>query len=141
MVELPLQYTNELASQIIFISALLGGFSLAVLSSQINLNQENKFRTNMFRSSAIAACLFLISIFSMTKILMMTTEGFPFPVTDANLSSAKIIGILCFVGGIASLIVLISLSGWVKSPKMGRFTTILGIITFILLLMNMVEFG
>ena len=141
MIELPLEYWNKLASQFIFISALLGGFSLAVTSSLLNAESSDRVKTNMFRAAVVSAASFLITIFAMTRILMMTTPGFPLKVTTSDLSLPRLVGILMFLTGIFSIITLVSLAGWAKSKKMGRFTTIVGILTLMLILMMLVDGG
>jgi len=47
----------------------------------------------------------------------------------------RVVGVIAFFLGIISLLAMISMSGWTKSKRMGRFTTILGIITLILILL------
>ncbi len=138
MIELSLSYWNKLADQTIFISALLGGFSLAVIVSLLNSQTESRVSTAMIRSATIAAASFLIAIFAMTKIMMMTTPGFPSEVTADSLTMPRILGMLTFVSGITSLIVVVSLAGWTKSKRIGRFTTTVGIITFVLIVMMLV---
>jgi len=70
----------------------------------------------------------------MTKVLMMTTDGFPLKMTEGDLKVPSLIGGMTLLFGIMSLITIISLSGWTKSKKMGRFTTVIGILTLILIL-------
>jgi hypothetical protein len=67
----------------------------------------------------------------------MTTNGFPFKVENADLALPKIIGFIAFILGIIALSVLIALSGWTKSRKTGIFTTIIGVLTFIVILINL----
>ena len=133
MVELTLAYWNKLASQIVFISALLGGFSLAVIASLLNAKEINRVSLNLIRASTIAAASFLVTIFSMSKILMMTTEGFPIAVQEGDFALPRFIGFCTFITGIIALIVIISLAGWTKSRQTGVFTTVVGIIAFILM--------
>lgn len=132
-VELSLEYWNKLADQLIFISALLGGFSLTVIATLVNNQKNSPTSLRMLRAATIAAVSFLIAIFSMTKILMMTTEGYPFPITPESFSFPRLMGFLSFCAGIISLLVIVSLSGWTKSRSLGIFTTIAGIVAFFLL--------
>ncbi len=87
-----------------------------------------------FATVFLSACLFLISVFAMTNIIMMTTEGYPRKVLESDLSLPRGIGSFSFFLGIISLLTMIAMSGWTKSKKMGIFTTIVGIITLILML-------
>lgn len=135
MIDLPLEYWNKLANQILFISALLGGFSLAIIATLLVNKESNRITTNIFRSSALSSAFFLVTIFAMTKIVLMTTPGFPFEVKSGDMIVPRILGTIAFFLGIVSLIVIIALSGWTKSKRMGRFTTILGGIALILILL------
>lgn len=134
MIDLPFEYWNKLANQTLFISALLGGFSLTIIASLIEYKSTNRFVDIIFKAAAIATTSFLISIFAMTKILMLTTEGYPFKVTGANLMFPRLIGIIAFLTGLIAIITIISSSGWTKSKRLGRFTTILGVLALVIIL-------
>ena len=128
------EYWNTLADQIIVISSLLSGFSIAVIANFLVSEANNRLSRNIMKTAVLAASFFLASVFAMTKVLMMTTEGFPFKVAEGDLRIPSLIGGMALLFGIISLISMISLSGWTKSKKMGRFTTLVGIITLILIL-------
>lgn len=74
----------------------------------------------------------------MTKILMTTTEEYPFKIIENDLTLASTIGSLAFMLGIISLSTVIALSGWTKSKRIGFFTTIIGVLTFLMILMTIV---
>lgn len=133
MIELPLEYMNKLANQIILISALLGGFSLAVIATLLESQGNNRMVNNIFRIATMSTAFFLVAIFSMTNILMRTTEGFPFELDTQELNLSRIIGTLSFFLGILGLIALVGMSGWTKSKRMGIFTTAIGILAFVLM--------
>lgn len=134
MTELTFEYYNKLADQIITISTLLGGFSIAVIANFLVLDTKTRLTNNIMKASTLAACLFLVTVFAMTKVLLMTTEGYPKKVLDSDLLLPRGIGVFAFYFGTISLIVMISMAGWTKSKKMGIFTTIIGIITLMLVL-------
>ena len=134
MEEMSFEYWNKLADQIILISSLLGGFSIAVIANFLVSDTNTRLTRNIMKAAVLAASFFLVSVFAMTKILMMTTDGFPLKMTEGDLRIPSIIGGITFLFGIISLITMISLSGWTKSKKMGRFTTAIGILTLILIL-------
>lgn len=134
MEEMSFEYWNKLADQIILISSLLGGFSIAVIANFLVSDTNTRLTSNIMKAAVLAASFFLVSVFAMTKILMMTTDGFPLKMTEGDLRIPSIIGGMTFLFGIISLITMISLSGWTKSKKMGRFTTAIGILTLILIL-------
>ncbi|MFT6984119.1 MAG: hypothetical protein ACJAUD_002899 [Crocinitomicaceae bacterium] len=134
MTEITFEYWNKLAEQTITISSLLGGFSIAVIANLLVSDVNTKLSKTIMVVSTLAASFFLIAVFAMTNVLMKTTVGYPFKVVDNDLFLPRVLGSISFFLGIASLIAMISLAGWTKSKKMGRFTTILGIMTLILIL-------
>ncbi|WP_299778837.1 hypothetical protein [uncultured Formosa sp.] len=134
MTEITFEYWNKLAEQTITISSLLGGFSIAVIANLLVSEMNTKLSKTIMVVSTLAASFFLITVFAMTNVLMKTTVGYPFKVVDNDLSLPRILGSISFFLGIVSLIAMISLAGWTKSKKMGRFTTIVGITTLVLIL-------
>lgn len=135
MVELPLEYWNTLANQMLLISSLLAGFSIAVIAS-IMVNEANdRIRIRIFRTTIVAAASFLGTVFSMTKILMMTTPGFPIAVVESDLFLPRIVGFLCFVTGVIALSIVIGLAGWTQSRSTGIFTTVIAILTFLIIVL------
>jgi len=132
MFELSLEYLNTFANQIIFISALLGGFSLTVLVLLLDNKESSKLMASIFRIATIATGAFLVSIFAMTKIFMMTTKDFPLEVESEDLLLTRVIGVIVFLIGLVSVILIMSISGWTKSKNLGWFTTIIGVITLVL---------
>ena len=135
MIELTFEYWNKLAEQTITISSLLGGFSIAVIANFLVSDLNTKLSKSIMAVSTLAASLFLITIFAMTNLLMKTTVGYPFKVVDNDLMLPRVVGMIAFFIGIISLVALISMSDWTKSKKMGRFTTIVGTITLLLILL------
>tara|TARA_R100001369_G_scaffold89931_1_gene128167 strand:+ start:507 stop:923 length:417 start_codon:yes stop_codon:yes gene_type:complete len=135
MGEMSFEYWNKLADQIIVISSLLGGFSIAVIANLLVSNANTRLAKNIMKSAVLAASFFLVSVFAMTKVLMMTTNGFPLEVTEGDFKISSLVGGIAIILGIMSLITLIALSGWTKSKQMGKFTTVVGILTFILIVL------
>ncbi len=134
MIEMSLEYWNKLADQIIVISSLLGGFSIAVIANILMSEANTRLARNIMKAAVLAASFFLVSVFAMTKVLMMTTDGFPLEMTQGDIKISSIVGGMSLLLGIMSLITLIALAGWTKSRKMGIFTSVVGILTFIIIL-------
>jgi len=133
MVEITFEYWNKLAEQTITISSLLGGFSIAVIANLLVSDTNTKLSKTIMGSSTLAASFFMITVFAMTNLLMKTTVGYPVKVVGNDLLLPRIVGVVSFFLGILSLLTMISLAGWTKSKRMGRFTTAIGILTLILL--------
>ena len=132
MLKLSFEYWNALASQFAVISSLLAGFCLSLIFSLPETN--SKITNYVFRAAVTGTASFLISIFAMTKILLLTTKGYPFKVTEDDFLFPRISGVMGFFVGILSIVVILSLSGQVKSENSKRFTTIAGIITLVLII-------
>lgn len=126
-----LEYWNELARQLILISSLLSGFSIAITANLLVYKSNNGITNSILKAATIAAGCFLVSVFSMTKILMMTTKGFPFEIADSDWVFPGFIGSIAFFLGVVSLTLVISLAGWTKSKSTGIFTTIVGALTLL----------
>lgn len=135
MIEITFEYLNKLASQVIMTSSLLGGFSIAIIANFLVSETKTRFTNKIMATSIFAASFFLVSLFAMTKVLMMTTEGYPMKVLINDLAPYRTIGVISFFFGIISLLTMISLSGWTKSKRMGILTTIVGVVTFLFILM------
>ncbi len=135
--ELSFEYMNKLASQIQFISALLCGFSLTILVLLFDKKGSDKISINIFRFSILATGTFLVSIFAMTNVFMMTTEGFPFKAESKDLVFPNTLGTSSFFIGITSIAIIIALVGWTQSKKLGIFSTIVGLLALILIILMM----
>ena len=139
MAEIPFEYWNKLASQLITISSVLSGFSIAVTANLLVSDSNNRITNAILKVTTIASGCFLVTVFAMTKILMMTTDGHPVQITIGDLAIPRVIGILTFFLGVVSLSLVIALSGWTKSRRIGVFTTAVGVLTFLMMLMTMVD--
>ena len=135
MTEITFEYWNKLAAQTITISSLLAGFTIAVIANFLVSETKTRLKNNIMAASTLAASFFLITVFTMTKLLMMTTDGYPIKVVDNDLLLPRIIGVISFLFGVISLLTMVSMAGWTKSRKMGIFTTTVGILTFLIIIM------
>ena len=139
--EMTLEYWNSLANQLILISALLSGFSIAIVANLIVSDKSDKISNRLLRTATVSAACFLVSVFAMTKISMITTPGgYLKNVTSSDFLLPRIIGMICFMLGLFALTTLISLSGWTKSRKAGIFSTVIGVITLLLILITLTDF-
>lgn len=136
--EITLEYWNELAKQTILISSLLSGFSITVVANLLVSDKNDKLTNQILKSASLSAGCFLVTVFAMVQISMMTTTGgYLKDVVAKDFIVPRIIGMLTFMIGLLSLTAMISLSGWTKSKKVGRFTTTIGILTLILIFITM----
>lgn len=136
--EITFEYWNKLATQTVFISSLLGGFSILVIANLLISDLNTRLSKYIMVFATLAASLFLVSIFAWTSVMMMTTVGFPKKIVSSDLTFDRILGVITFLSGTISLIAMISLVGWTKSKKMGIITTIVAGLTLILIFLTMV---
>ena len=133
MNEIALDYLNNITSQMIFINSLLGGFSLTVVASLLDSPIKTSLGNKLFKTAIVATSSFLVSIFAMTKILMITTKGYPLEFEQNDLIFPRVVGVLSSFLGIISLTLMISISGWIRSKRIGIFTSIVGITSLLLI--------
>ncbi|WP_299317876.1 hypothetical protein [uncultured Maribacter sp.] len=133
-----IEYWNELAKQTILISSLLSGFSITVVANILVSDKNDKLTNRILKSATLSAGCFLVSVFAMIQISMITTPGgYIKDVVADDFLVARIIGMITFMVGLFSLTAMISLSGWTKSKKIGIFTTTVGILTLLLIFITM----
>ncbi|MEM6719062.1 MAG: hypothetical protein AAF611_07105 [Bacteroidota bacterium] len=137
-----LEYWNELAKQTLLISSLLSGFSIAVVANLLVSDKNEKLTNIILKAATLAAGCFLISVFAMVNIVMTTTPGgYLTNVSVNDFQVSRTIGLAAFMIGLFALATMIALSGWTKSKKVGRFTTIIGVLRLVLIFVTMTRFG
>ena len=132
-------YLNAISNQLILISSLMSGFSIAILANLLTDKTENKIVNCIFKLTSCAAGCFLVTLFSLTKIIKMTTKGYKYEVTQENFEFTSSLASITFLIGILTLSTVIALSGWIKSKKTGIFTTIVGFTTLLFVLIPMIN--
>ncbi|MFT6963969.1 MAG: hypothetical protein ACJAWV_003708 [Flammeovirgaceae bacterium] len=94
---------------------------------------EPKIINSILKLATVSAGSFLVSVFAMTQVSMITTPGGYFKnVVASDFLIPKVVGLL-------ALSAILSLSGWVKSKKVGLFTTAIGVMTLLLILTTMIQ--
>ncbi|WP_103071585.1 hypothetical protein [Aquimarina sediminis] len=135
-----LEYWNTLANQTILIGSLLSGFSIAIVANLLVSDQNSKLINRILRLATISAGCFLVSVFAMFQISMVTTPGgYITNVTTRDFFIPRVVGISTFMIGLFALSAIIALSGWAKSKKTGIFTSIVGLLTLLLILTTMLR--
>ena len=130
MTELSSAYFAELANQLIFISAFLGGFSATILGTLIASEDNTKIMKVLILLVSISAASFILTVLSMTKIILIHAPDSPFGNNQDLTSLPRVVGSLSFLMGMIALLLVISLSGWLKSKKLGKCTGLIGLISF-----------
>lgn len=134
--ELPLEYQKEVAEQIIFISAFLGGFSASILGTLITSKSDSKVLKALIVSSSLSAISFIVAVFAMTSIIMISTKGYPFIIDVNKTTFIRLVGTASFMVGLLALIIVVAMSGWMHSKRVGWITAVLGMIGLVLILLS-----
>ena len=129
--ELDNAYMNELARQFMFMSALLGGFSLTVLVLLLGSEDMDRYRSIVFRLAALATGAFLVAIFGLTDVIMKTTPGYPLAIKSEDILFARLAGGGALFVGVLTVLGMVAMMGWVKSRAMGWFTTLVSLVALI----------
>lgn len=134
MPDLPSDYFKQIAEQLVFISVFLGGISATILGTLIISDLQHKLFKWMIICLSLAATSFIVAVIGMNKVLIILAPNSPYENTAEYLDFPRLVGGLAFYIGIYALIAVISISGWLRSKRIGYFTTALGIISGILVL-------
>lgn len=133
MTDLPVEYFRILAEQLVFISVFLGAISASILGTFLVVDREGKIFKSMILGLALAAFAFITAVLGMNKVLVILAPSSPYQERATELLFyPRLVGGLSFYIGIFALLLVISLSGWLKSKKMGLITTFIGIVASIL---------
>lgn len=134
--ELPFDYLANLSKQIIFISTFLGGVSATILGTFIIAKDSRRLFKVLIAGISLSAVSFIVSIFSWTNIVILTSPGYPLEVSHADTVFSRNIGGITFVVGILALLSIVALSGWLHSKRLGIITTALGLIGMVLIALS-----
>ncbi|BDS11577.1 hypothetical protein [Aureispira anguillae] len=129
MTELSPEYFKLVAEQLVLISVFLGGISTTILGTIIMHESDDKILKFMILGLSLAAVSFIVSVIGMNKVLMVLAPDSPYQNKNELLFYPRLIGGLSFYLGIYSLLFVIGLTGWMKSKKIGIFTTTIGILS------------
>ena len=117
-------YLVELAQQISFVSAFLGGFSATFLATLVVSDSSKKSTDWSIGCSAFAASCFIVAVISS---VMLTVVLHPEAPSNANAESsiniARAVSTLGFVLGVYSLLASVGVSGWIRSRRTGLLTS------------------
>ncbi len=132
MIELSAEYLNDLMTQLVFISVFLGGFSASILGTLITTDKKkSKVLSKLIIGSSLAALSFIVAVFAMTNIIIVTIPTYPLPYDGSSVSTSRAVGFASFIIGILSILFVIGTSGWLYSRKLGIFTTVIGVLGLI----------
>ena len=129
MQEIPPGYIAELYRQTSFLSAVLGGFSIAFLGALLTFNIEKKSINKTIWVSAIAATLLIVSTFASVVVLLdevrLGLSSLALTDWPKSTFTSKMIADFFFLIGTYALLVTIGLSGNIRDKKTGIITAVI----------------
>ncbi len=125
MQTLPPSYMVEIAQQLSFLSAFLGGFSAAVFVTLLVAESPKRSAGLAIGASAVAACCFVVAVISFVMVAIVLNPDVPSNVSaESSVDHARIVGFLGFVAGVYALLASVGISGWVRSRRLGVVTSV-----------------
>ncbi len=135
MDEINNNYFMDLAAQLSYMSAFLGGFSATILVTLLVSDNTKRITNWIVLFSTVAACSFIVATLSFITAGIMVHPNAPESVRDeAALTIARTVSSYSLLAGIITLLLGIGLSGWLRSKKLGIMTSSIAGIGLILVL-------
>lgn len=117
-------YLAEIARQIGFIGAFLGGVSASFIVALIALPERRRVSGWAVACAAAAAVAFIVSVVATTMLVVTLHPDAPAGMAR-HVGRGRVVSLLSFMAGIYLLLGCVGLSGWLRSPRMGRATAAL----------------
>lgn len=111
------------------VSALLGGFAFTFLATMLSVKDDKKLNSIMIVISAFAATMFFLCTLGWTLFGNASIQD----LSVLNHSKHKYLFLL-FVVGILLFNILLAMSGWTRSKKVGIVTTTIGVFALVSLM-------
>ena len=129
----------EILKQITFIGALLGGFSLAFLIGLFQLPTTGKLYQASIITIAFTTCCLVLSAVSGSSGIFWLAERPALIEADSIINFPEYLlsyrwSASFLLLGVTGLLATLGLSGWLKSKKLGTWSTAIALVTFILLI-------
>lgn len=125
MDELPAEYMVELANQMAFVGAFLGGFSATFLGTVLAIKEKPKFSATVVVALSFAASMFIVSVLTLTGLAVVNHPDAGIA-QEALSSRGRILGFGTFMLGMYALLTGIGFSGFLYSRRVGLVTLIIG---------------
>jgi len=123
------EYLAEIAKQIAFLGAFLGGFSAAFLGSLLVGSSERRATTWATVSAAAAAVSFIVAVVGATTLMMALHPSAPaIVVRGTSLASGRVATVLAFEVGLYALLSAVGASGFLRSRRAGMITLSLAVV-------------
>jgi len=124
MHELSPSYLSELATQIGFLSAFLGGIAATMLAMLLQAERRASSDVWAISASALSATSFIVSVIGCTQLIATLHPDAPAMVSNEGAETfARLVAFLAFGVGVYALLAVVALAGWRHSPRAGWITS------------------
>ena len=141
MSSLSSEYLAELARQIGFVSAFLGGVAAAFLATLLTLRSPSRMVGRTIVASAAAAVGFIVSVLGSLAWLTLLHPDAPKGAGAAGMREAQLLTAVPFAVGILLLMATIGMAGWIRSRRTGLATSVLAALGGVLAVLATVDWG
>jgi ABC-type Fe3+-siderophore transport system permease subunit len=139
---LPISYLDDIARQLSFLSAFLGGFAATFFVTLLVGGFKQRSASVSISLSAIAASSFVVAVISFVMITVVLNPEVPDNVEiHSSLMHARLVGFLSFGFGVYALLGSVGFSGWVHSRTLGRLTTVVAVVSLFFVSWAFIGFG
>ena len=135
------EYLAELARQIGFVSAFLGGVATTFLATLLSVRSARPVVGWTIGCSAAAALAFIISVLGSLAWVAVLHPGSPSEPGGSAAREAQLLAALPFALGILLLMLTIGTAGWIRSRRTGLATTTLAALGALLAVLATVDWG
>ena len=134
------EYLAELARQIGFVSAFLGGVAAAFLATLLTLQSPRRIIGRTIVCAAATALAFIVSVLGSLAWLTVLHPGAP-QGAQGSLREAQFLTAVPFSLGILLLMVTIGMAGWIRSRNTGIGTTAMAVIGTVCAVLATADWG
>ncbi len=125
-------YLVELARQLAFLSAVLGGFAATFLATLVAVDARRPAAW-VVGLAAAAACGFIVTVVASVAITVVLHPNAPAAVVrSTSVGTARVVSGASFSVGLLALLGAIGLSGWIRSRRVGLATTSTALVGIVL---------
>lgn len=122
-------YLSDLATQIGFLSAFLGGVAGTMLAMFVQAEQRRPLDAWSIAASALSAVAFIVSVIGCTQLLATLHPQAPAAVSALEQQTfARAVTFLAFGLGVYAILAAIGLSGWRRSSGTGVLTAAMALV-------------
>lgn len=134
MLELSPKYIIDLANQLGFLSAFLGGFAATLFGVLLIAAKPSKAVGAAIALSALSGIGFIVAVIASTQVLAGAHPEAPVAIAARGYLGGQIVMSIGFLFGVYSLLGCIGFAGWARSRTTGILTSVIAAIGAILTL-------